>query len=222
MFLHFGLLNVFGNWVGRYMRRKCKICKEPAKYITSFGWGNCGNPDCGLELHHMTKEKEAQIHNKKFRRETRERKEALMTVSDWTKKVQVKFNAYIRERDKGLPCISCSRMDHEIAELGRPGGNWDAGHYRSRGASPELRFEPLNCHRQCKSCNGGAGQYSGKDHTVQKAYRKNLINRIGIEKVEWLEGAHPHKRYRIPELQELYKYWSEMLKEEKNKNEDSQ
>lgn len=184
-----------------------------------MNWGFCGNPDCGIELNRMMNEKLKRDHDKKFRRETKERKEALMTVSDWIKKVQVKFNAYIRERDRGLPCISCSRMDHEITELGGRGGQWDAGHYRSRGASPELRFEPLNCHRQCKSCNGGAGQYSRKDHTVQKAYRKNLEKKIGIEKLEWLEGPHPKKHYRIPELKELYKYWSDMLKEEKKKNE---
>lgn len=201
------------------MKRKCKICKEPAKYTTCMNWGFCGNPDCGIELNRMMNEKLKRDHDKKFRRETKERKEALMTVSDWIKKVQVKFNAYIRERDRGLPCISCSRMDHEITELGGRGGQWDAGHYRSRGASPELRFEPLNCHRQCKSCNGGAGQYSRKDHTVQKAYRKNLEKKIGIEKLEWLEGPHPKKHYRIPELKELYKYWSDMLKEEKKKNE---
>lgn len=204
------------------MYRKCKACRKKLgknQFNTSNNnWAYCKTVECSMKVYDLLLEREKKVEEKKFKAETKRRKEAIMTVSDWTKKVQVKFNAYIRERDKGLPCISCSRMDHEITELGRPGGNWDAGHYRSRGASPELRFEPLNCHRQCKSCNGGAGQYSGKDYTVQKAYRKNLIDRIGIEKVEWLDGAHPHKRYRIPELKELYKYWSDMLKQEKKKN----
>lgn len=202
------------------MKRKCKICKQPARYVSCMNWAHCGQPDCGLELNRMMNEKLKRDYDKKFRRETKERKEALMTVSDWIKKVQKVFNAYIRERDRELPCISCSRMDNEIEELGGPGGKWDAGHYRSRGASPELRFEPINAHKQCKSCNGGAGQYSRKDHTVQQAYRKNLEKKIGIEKLEWLEGPQPKKHYRIPELKELHKHWSNMLKEEKNKNED--
>ena len=154
------------------MYRKCKACKKKLGKgefnLSNNNWAYCKTVECSMKVYDLLLEREKKAEEKKFRAETRRRKEAIMTVSDWTKKVQVKFNAYIRERDKGLPCISCSRMDHEITELGRPGGNWDAGHYRSRGASPELRFEPLNCHRQCKSCNGGAGQYTRKDHTVQK------------------------------------------------------
>lgn len=175
-------------------------------------------PDCGIEIHRMTREKEAEYHSKEFKKETRRRKEAALTTSDWIKKVQVKFNAYIRERDKDEPCISCGRMDHEISEHPR-GGKWDAGHYLSRGAFPELRFEPKNTHKQCKSCNAGSGKYARKNHTVQQEYRERLIDKIGIVDIEKLEGPHPAKRYRIPELKELYNYWSDMLKKQRDKNE---
>lgn len=204
------------------MRRKCKICKEQARFTTCMAWGFCGNPECGVELNRMMNEKLKRDREKDYRRETKRRKDALLTTSEWIKKVQVVFNAYIRERDKELPCISCSRMDHEIEELGGRGGKWDAGHYRSRGASPELRFEPLNTHKQCKSCNAGSGKYARKNHTVQQSYRENLEKKIGIINLEWLEGSHPAKRYRVEELKELHKYWSDMLKQEKQKNEVNQ
>ena len=200
------------------MRRKCKICKSPAKFTTCMNWGFCGDPDCGVELNRMMNEKIKRDNDREFKRETKRRKEAIKTKSDWIKDVQVKFNAYIRERDKQDPCISCGRMDSEIEEFPR-GGKWDCGHYLSKGAFPELRFEPLNAHKQCKSCNAGSGKYARKNHTVQQSYRKNLEKKIGVEKLEWLEGPHPAKRYRDGELKELYKYWSDMLKEEKKKNE---
>lgn len=199
------------------MRRKCKICKAPARWQTSCGKAYC-SPECGTQVGLMLLAKRKERQAKEEKRVLRKRKDALNdTVPIWTKKVQDKFNAYIRERDKDEPCPSCGRMDEEIKEFPR-GGKWDAGHYLSVGAFPELRFEPLNCHKQCKSCNAGSGKYTKKNHTVAREYRLGLIKKIGIEQVEWLEGPHPKKHYRVPELKELYAYWSKMLKEEKSKN----
>ena len=103
------------------------------------------------------------------------------------------FNRFIRIRDRALPCISCGTT---------AAVKYDAGHYLSVGAHPELRFNELNCHKQCSSnCN------------VHKSgnlirYRIGLIQKIGIEKVEWLEGHHEHNQLQIhdlKELKELYK-----------------
>jgi len=87
------------------------------------------------------------------------------------KQAQSAFNRYIRLRDEGLPCISCQRMHS---------GQIHAGHYRSVGAHPELRFNADNCHAQCMPCNT---HLSG--NIVN--YRINLIDRIGIERVEAVE-----------------------------------
>lgn len=78
-------------------------------------------------------------------------------------------NLYIRKRDEGKPCISC--------------GSWntsDASHFYSRGNYPGLRFEPDNIHLSCKKCNLWL---SGN----LLEYRKFLIRKIGIERVEHLE-----------------------------------
>ncbi len=65
---------------------------------------------------------------------------------------QKAFNAYIRARDAGLPCISCGETNPPDLH----GGQWDCGHFKTVGAYPELRFEERNAHKQCKSCNAGS------------------------------------------------------------------
>ena len=83
------------------------------------------------------------------------------------------FNKYIRLRDYGEPCISCDRY-FKFDEM-------DAGHYRSKAAAPELRYNEDNVHAQCRECNSGFA--SGN----RKKYREKLILKIGIDRVEKLE-----------------------------------
>ena len=55
------------------------------------------------------------------------------SVAQLKLKAQKVFNAYIRKRDEGLPCISCG--------TGQP---QHAGHYFSAGHNSKLRFEERN------------------------------------------------------------------------------
>lgn len=150
---------------------------------------------------------------REWRAETRRRKEKIKSRSKWIKEAQEAFNAYIRERDKNLPCICCG----EWADEGwKPGGSWDAGHYKSVGAHPELRFEPLNCHKQLKSCNAGEGKYSKKSKTVNQGYRERLPQKIGQEAFDWLNGPHKEKKYTIEELKAIKAEYKQRLKELKD------
>ena len=79
---------------------------------------------------------------------------------------------YIRERDKRNNCICCDRG------LGK---NFDAGHYLESGNNPNIRYDEDNINGQAVYCN----QYKGGD---SGDYRKNLILKIGLERVERLEG----------------------------------
>ena len=56
---------------------------------------------------------------------------------------QTKFNAFVRRRDEGLPCISC----------GAPHPT-DAGHLFPKSTRPAMRFVPEACFLQCRRCNG--------------------------------------------------------------------
>lgn len=118
------------------------------------------------------------------------RKESIKKPSEWQAEAQREVNKYIRMRDMFKPCISCgnSREQVEKDQGWKVGGCWDAGHYQGRGKKSQLRFVLFNIHKQCKTCNGGSGKFSHKAATVEQNYKINLIAKIGIEKVEWLEN----------------------------------
>lgn len=182
--------------------KKCRVCPERFTPRNSLQVV-CSVP-CAQVLAKKQQAKEKAEDDKRKRRDAKKRKEALLSVSDWTKKAQKAFNAYVRERDREHGCISCSKPANATEAL--TGGYWDCGHYRSTGACPELRFEPLNAHKQCKQCNN---QLSG--NVVE--YRINLINRIGAENLEWLEGPHEPKRYRIEDLRQIEAHFKALRKE---------
>src|SRR3546814_4920656 len=89
-----------------------------------------------------------------------------MTRSDWTKKAQIAFNKFIRLRDARKPCICCGKP---LTDGALTGGGYDAGHYRSTGSAPHLRFIEDNCHAQRKQCNQwGAGRaVRSEEHTSE-------------------------------------------------------
>jgi hypothetical protein len=155
--------------------------------------------------------REARVTRAAQRRQHRERKEAIKTRSEWMKEAQTVFNKFIRLRDDLLPCICCNSWGKDEDWL--VGGKWDAGHFLSRGAFPELRFEELNCHKQLKSCNAGSSKYARKGRTVSEGYRLNLINKIGLDKVEWLESHHEEKKYTIDDLKQIIAEYKAKLAE---------
>lgn len=123
------------------------------------------------------------------------------------------FNAYIKERDRDQPCISCGVTNPPMTA----GGQWDAGHFKSRGAYPELRFDEDNCHKQCKSCNGGSGKFAHKARTTAEKYETNLIERIGLERVEALKAPWPIPKLDRADLIELKATYRKKLAELRSK-----
>jgi len=171
---------------------RCKLCKNKFD-PKQFNQKHCfENDDCiKAEINLKVKAKE-----KAWRKEKKERKEKLKTKGDYLKEVQTVFNKWIRLRDKNKVCISCQKKAKKE----------NAGHYRSVGSCPELRFEPLNVHLQCEYCNTYL-------HANLINYRINLINKIGIKKVEWIESKHDPKRYTIKQLIDLKEYYKRKIKE---------
>ena len=126
----------------------------------------------------------------------------LKTRSDWIKEAQIAFNAFIRLRDQlaGYDCISSGKP------LDWSGNNVDAGHYRSRGSAPHLRFNEDNCHAQSKQDN----RY-GSGNAVD--YRIGLIARIGLARVEALEADNTPRKLTIEELKAIKAEYKQKLKE---------
>lgn len=168
--------------------KKCRVATCRASFVPSrMGQAVC-SPACALidGPRHAPKARKALADIE--RKDIKVRKEKLKSRADHLKDTQQAFNAWIRARDAGQPCISCgTTVDVQYC----------AGHYRTTAASPELRFEPLNVNLQCnRNCNmGKSGNLLG--------YRPGLIQKIGIEAVEWLEGPHQPKKYTVDELKAM-------------------
>lgn len=125
------------------------------------------------------------------------KKEDLKTKSDLLNELQVIFNRYIRLRDAHQPCISCGRH-HK--------GQYHAGHYKSRGAHPELRFCEDNVFKQCSVCNNHrSGEILG--------FREGIINRIGEERLAWVEGPHEMPHWTKDEIREMKNKYRQKIKD---------
>lgn len=167
--------------------RRCKVCRSlfVPRSITHKA---CG-PGCAVVV--AEAERKAQE-----RKSDKVRKLALKSRQDWLREAQAAFNAFIRERDRAEPCISCGRF-HD--------GKWNAGHYRSLGAQPALRFDENNVHKQCEPCNS---YLSG--NVVE--YRIRLLAKIGQSAVELLEIEHAPAKYDIADAQRIKETYKAKLK----------
>jgi hypothetical protein len=171
--------------------KNCKACKEPFEPRRPLQ--KVCSLTCSIDLVNQDKAK-------KQRGETREMKKRVRDKdrSYWVKKAQEVFNQWIRLRDDKQPCISCGT---------RGPCQFHAGHYKTAGGHPELRFEPLNVHKQCAQCN------NFKSGAIDQ-YRPRLIYRIGEDNVKWLEGPHPPVKYTIDDLKGIIKDCKAKIKKE--------
>jgi hypothetical protein len=178
-------------------KRKCAVKTCRAEFVPAQPFVKWCSPACGsaIALGKLAKQKAAKAREaaRADRANTRERKAALKTRADWMKEAQAAFNAFIRARDAKQACICCGDFAKSEAFTG---GAWDAGHYRSVGSAPHLRFNEDNCHRQRKQCNrDGAGRAVD--------YRIGLIARIGLARVEALESNQAPRKWSIEALKEI-------------------
>ncbi|NWF10004.1 recombination protein NinG [Pseudomonas salomonii] len=167
--------------------KKCRVATCRASFVPArIGQAVC-SPACAMidAPRHAPKARKALAEI--GRKELRAAKVKIKSRAQHMKEAQTAFNAWIRERDIGLPCVSCGRHHN---------GQWHAGHYRTVGGNPELRFEPLNVWRQCAPCN------NHKSGDIVN-YRLELVRRIGADKVDWLEGPHEPQRHTIEQLQAI-------------------
>ena len=174
---------------------KAKTCKNPEcadQFIPQrLGQSVC-SPKCGLAIVDVNKAKARKALALIERREIKARKEKLKGRGDYMREAQQAFNEFIRWRDRlaGHACISSGRP------LDWAGNAVDAGHYRSVGSAPHLRFDERNCHAQSKQDNR---YLSG--NAVD--YRIGLIARISLEGVEALEADQTPRKPSIDDLKAI-------------------
>lgn len=178
---------------------KCKVCR--CEFVRRLpGQKVCG-AQCATALAISTREKEARRVAKREAAETKKQLLAFKPLSYFEKITERHCNEYIRARDPDV-CISCGVMRSSA---------WQAGHYISVGANPTLRFNEDNIHKQCVQCNMFEGS-----NAIE--YRKGLIAKIGIERVEKLEAWYPPIKVTREYLQELAEYYKTKLKALKAKS----
>ena len=171
--------------------RKCAHCSAEFRPTFNTTQKVC-SPACALAMApvHQVKARKALADIE--RREIKVRKEALKSRGDHMREAQQAFNEYIRTRDQaaGHFCISSGKP------LDWSGNAVDAGHYRSVGSAPHLRFDERNCHAQSKQDNrflsGNAVDY-----------RIGLIARIGQEAVDALESDQSVRKYPVDEIKAI-------------------
>lgn len=178
--------------------KKCRVAECGASFVPArLGQAVC-SPACAIIDAPKSREKTRKALAQIERKEIKVRKDKLKSRADHLKDTQHAFNAWIRERDAGQPCISCGTT----ADV-----QYCAGHYRTTAACPELRFDPLNVHLQCnRNCNmGKSGNLLG--------YRPRLLEKIGAEKIAWVEGPHAPKKYTVDDLKALTAHYRALTKE---------
>lgn len=169
--------------------KRCKACKS--QFIPNRVMQAVCSPFCAIQLAAMNRQKMQ-------RKEIRDAKEKLKRRADWIREAQQAVNAWVRERDKDLPCISCGRH-HQ--------GQYHAGHYLSTGARPGLRFDAdRNIHKQCQPCNV---HLSG--NLIN--YRLGLIAKIGLQAVEELEADQSISKPSIDDLRSIRDSYRAKLRE---------
>lgn len=184
---------------------KPKKCKNPACGISfsphRLGQAVC-SPICGLAIKDVNQAKARKSLAQVERREIKIRKEKLKSRGEHMREAQQAFNEYIRTRDQaaGHLCISSGKP------LDWSGNAVDAGHYRSVGSAPHLRFDERNCHAQSKQDNrflsGNAVDY-----------RIGLIARIGQEAVDALEADQSVRKYSVEQIKGIKAYYRAKTRE---------
>ncbi len=193
------------------MRKPRKRCKNPdcrEWFHPAFQNQTWCGAECGTVIALTKREKDRQNaiqaaerrrkdEAQQERRSLKVRKLAVQPRSYFIKQAQQAVNAYIRERDKHLPCVSCGTLS---------AAQWDAGHYRTTAAAPQLRFDPRQIWKQCSVCN----QHKSGNLVP---YRAELIRRIGMAEVESIEGNHDRHRWTIEECKAIKADYQQKLKE---------
>lgn len=173
-------------------QRKCVQCKElftPSNSLVKV----CGMA-CALDYGKSV------VKVKRAKNEIKQKRDFLANDKSFQRaKAQKAFNEFIRVRDAILPCISCANPADWH-------GQWHAGHYKTVGARPDLRFNEDNCHKQCSKCNNFL---SG--NLVTYTWALNL--KIGAERLAALDVEVGPQKYTASDYAAIHAKYSAKIKE---------
>lgn len=176
-------------------KRRCRHCRtyKRAETMRLVPAGAFCNDDCATAYAIENRPKGQKIQAKAHKERKKRNRE---NDHKWqTARTQAVFNQLIRLLDREQPCISCGRYVC--------GHIWDCGHFKTVGAYPQLRFEPLNAFKQGSNCNRPNERRQGNAASVADGFQRGIVERFGHAHLEWLGRYHPPKHYTCAELAEL-------------------
>lgn len=183
-------------------QKACKACRQkftpPAPLAVV-----CSVPCAIVHGKRVTAQQKAK-QQRQERAEDKVKRQKMKTIPELKAEAQQAFNDYVRARDlaAGHGCICCGKFA-TAAALAKPGGAYDACHYRSRGSADHLRYDERNVHLGLKDCN----TYGHVD------YRGGLIRRIGPEAVEALESDNIGRKWTREYLEGVKQTYRAKLRE---------
>lgn len=187
---------------------RCKICRDKfeAKYFLQKA---CFEPACLAEWAKDEREKKADkafaVKKKKFK---------LSDVSHQHDLTQTAFNKlrvlqekkWFADNNQEPQCISC----------GKENMDWCCGHFKSRGAQGNLRYDVDNTFLQCnKYCNSSlSGNISGNKNT--RGYLVGLLERFGEKEsqriIDYCESNTGVVKFTGVRLKEMRKEFNKQIK----------
>lgn len=178
-------------------RRECKWCKKYSEEFITVPAGTFCGMDHAIEFaNDSTTKKQKRLAAKKHkddRKIHKADKDRVKKISKWYDQLQTLVNqCVVHVRDKGKACCTCGTTNPI---------KYDAGHWQTRGARSELRFNLYNIHKQCnQKCNVYA---SG----AKQEHEEYISSTYGNHVVDWLKSRHH------PSLKEVFPHYSDVKKE---------
>ena len=178
--------------------KTCRVCR--CEFTPRLPMACVCSLLCALSLARSARGKAEKIAQVKDRKADAVKREKLKTRGQWMSECQAVVNKYVRLRDlaRGLGCVTCGA---------KPQGShpFDAGHFRSVGSAPHLRFMTSQISLQCVPCN----RYQGGRALI---FRQVMVRRRGSDWVEALEGMQGMAKFDIPYLERLKSVFAKRCK----------
>lgn len=159
---------------------RCKHCKArlPADMARHVLHPECIDPWVTIQREKQTKAriKAEKVRQVKEKRETKKALEKFKTPTQWEEECRKIVQEIARLRDRHDGCISCHVGPNY-------GGRWNGSHFRPAGNNAAVQFHLWNIHKACAQCN----LFKGGNIS---AYRPRLVEKIGADRVAWLESQN--------------------------------
>ena len=155
-------------------------------------------PFCALTFARSVNGKAAKVAAIKERKADKTKLQGMKKPSQLETECRAVVQKIARIRDRHDGCISC----HMPADYT---GMWQGSHFRPAGNNAAVQFHLWNIHKSCAQCNlFKSGNLS--------AYRPRLVEKIGIERVEWLESQNQPVKTNVAYLLRFKKVMGKRLR----------